>query len=523
MRKEIFLVTAGAVLFNIIFWEEKLGLNAMLFDLFIIAAIFHLYPESRSRSVVLSLLILHISSLFTLLLHNSGISKSAFCITLVLLASFAEYIHRSPWYAGGSFLLNLGLLPASVAENWRSSEFRNNNRKSFQKLLRFSVFPLLLLLVFFLIYQLSNSVFAQLVNDFSLQVERFFTNIFSWFSIGRLLFLAAGFYLVGAMLLKTRVNYFSTRDASSTDNLERKKILPQQKKKEAIYDILVGVLGRFGSGMMALKNVNTIGIISLLLLNLLLLVVNVIDIRYIWFDFDFSRNANIYKMVHEGTELLIVSIVLAMMLLIFLFKGNLNFYKRNKWLKFGAYAWIIQNIILVISVLLRDYYYIEFFGLAYKRIGVLFFLFAVLTGLTTVFIKIHFKKSNYFLFRVNAWACIVMLVISSSINWDPMIASYNFTHNDKVPVDLEFIFRLSDKALPVIDRNVTVLQQREKQQPANLNWRGECTNCYTEMLKKRKQEFLEKQQQYTWLSWNYADHSVKQYLTGKTGTQLSRK
>ena len=523
MRKEIFLVTAGAVFFNIIFWEEKLGLNAMLFDLFIIGAIFHLYPEAKSKAMVVSLLILHVGSLSMLLLHNSGISKAAFCITLVLLASFAEYIHRSPWYAGGSFLLNLGLLPASLAEKWRSSEFRNTNRKPFQKMLRFSVFPLLLLVVFFLIYQLSNSVFAALVNDLGLQFERFFANFFSWFSLGRLVFLAAGFYLVGAILIKTRVNYFSAKDASSTNNLERKKMPATKTKHEAVYDILAGVLGRFGRGIMALKNVNTIGIVSLLLLNLQLLVVNVIDIRYIWFDFNFSRDANIYKMVHEGTELLIISIVLAMMLLIFLFQGNLNFYKRNKWLKFGAYAWIFQNIILVISVLLRDYYYIEFFGLAYKRIGVLFFLFAVLTGLTTVFIKIYFKKSNYFLFRVNAWACIFMLVISSSVNWDPVIAAYNFNHNDKVPVDLEFIFRLSDKALPVIDRNAAVLQQREKQHAKKLDWRGECTNCYTEMLKTRQEEFLQKQQQYSWLSWNYADHSVEKYLTGKTASQLSRK
>ena len=121
MRKEIFLVTAGALLFNIIFWEEKLGLNAMFFDLFIIGAIFHLYPQSRSKAVVVSLLILHLTSLSMLLWHNSALSKTAFSITLVLLASFAEYIHRSPWYAGGSFLLNLSLLPASMAEQWKSA------------------------------------------------------------------------------------------------------------------------------------------------------------------------------------------------------------------------------------------------------------------------------------------------------------------------------------------------------------------------------------------------------------------
>ena len=52
MRKEIFLVTAGAVLFNIIFWEEKLGLNAMLFDLFIIGAISKIELERRMHKLL---------------------------------------------------------------------------------------------------------------------------------------------------------------------------------------------------------------------------------------------------------------------------------------------------------------------------------------------------------------------------------------------------------------------------------------------------------------------------------------
>jgi hypothetical protein len=523
MRKEIFVVTAGALLFNIVFWQEKLGVNAVLFDVFISAAIFYLYPESKRRSIATLLFISQLACLCMLLVHNSDLSKVTFCITLMLFASFAEYVHRSPWYAGGSFLLNLGLLPASIVHHWKAPAIKTSKGKVLIRIIRFSIIPVFLCIIFFVIYQFSNSVFAAMANDFALQAERFFTNFFSWFSLGRLFFLAVGFYLVGAILLKTRVNYFSEKDALSNDELDRKRKPINERRKELIYDIVVGILGKSGSGIMALKNVNTIGILSLFLLNLLLLIVNIIDIRFIWFDFDFSRDANIYKMVHEGTELLIVSIVLAMMLLIVLFKGNLNFYKRNKWLKFGAYAWILQNIVLVISVFLRDYYYIEFFGLAYKRIGVLFFLFAVLTGLTTVFIKIHFRKSNYFLFRVNAWACIVMLVVASAVNWDPMIAKYNFDHNDKVPVDLKFIFTLSDKALPVIDKHVALLRERENAQVEHEYRRGECITCYMERLNERKRRFMEKQQQYSWLSWNYADHAVKQYLSDNDSNKISGK
>jgi hypothetical protein len=229
-------------------------------------------------------------------------------------------------------------------------------------------------------------------------------------------------------------------------------------------------------------------------------------------------------MVHDGTELLIISIVLAMLILIVLFKGNLNFYKKNKWLKVGAYAWILQNVVLVISVFLRDYYYIVFFGLAYKRIGVLFFLIAVLTGLATVFIKIRYGKTNYFLFRVNAWAGIFMLVAATVINWDQMIASYNFSNNAKVPVDLDFAFSLSDQALPTIDKYRDILierQNRIKNEPVT-GGDTVCTTCYVEKLNERRDNFLKSEQSYSWLSWNYADAQVKRYFGKKPSNKVSK-
>ena len=51
-----------------------------------------------------------------------------------------------------------------------------------------------------------------------------------------------------------------------------------------------------------------------------------------------------------------------MLVLLFFFRGNLNFYKKNKWLRYGAYAWIFQNMVLVVSVLLRAKYYFVYYG-----------------------------------------------------------------------------------------------------------------------------------------------------------------
>ena len=42
---KIVLLFAGTILFNIIFWQEKIAINALLFDVFILSSVFYLYPE----------------------------------------------------------------------------------------------------------------------------------------------------------------------------------------------------------------------------------------------------------------------------------------------------------------------------------------------------------------------------------------------------------------------------------------------------------------------------------------------
>ena len=275
-------------------------------------------------------------------------------------------------------------------------------------------------------------------------------------------------------------------------------------------------MGKLASGVMALRNENKTGIISLFLLNVLLLLVNYLDVAYVWFGFTYNNQINLAAYVHEGTGLLIFSIVLAMAILLFFFRGNLNFYKKNNWLRFGAYAWLLQNMVLVVSVLLRDYYYILHMGLAYKRIGVLVFLLLVLFGLLTVFIKIKQIKTTYFLLRVNAWFVIIIMVVASCLHWDETIASYNLARKNTIPLDIKFLLSLSDKTLPLIEANKDVLDKNIVT-PIAVDVLDTVLPALTqkEVFEKRKVEFIKTQAGYNWLSWNYADQYVIKLLSPK--------
>ncbi|NII24976.1 DUF4173 domain-containing protein [Pseudoflavitalea sp. X16] len=525
MNKKIsqgILVIAGGILFSLVFWQEKLGINTVLFDAFILAALFYLYANARQNAVVRWLVIGHLTCLVMIVLHNTLLSKIAFSITLLLIAGFAEYTHRSAWFAGGSVLLNIIFCVASFADQFKRKPGTKRKRTGLSKFIRFAIFPVLLLALFFIIYLSANSVFQAMAARFELYIGRFFFSFFNVFSPQRLLFLFFGVYVTGSLLMRSRVNYFTHKESACQDELQRSRISWKQRIQMPGWQFTETIMGRLARGMMALKNENTTGIISLLLLNTLLLAINIIDVSYLWINFDYMGDVFLYKMVHEGTELLIVSIVLAMLVVLFFFKGNLNFYRRNKWLKYGAYAWIWQNCILVISVLLRDYYYIARYGLAYKRIGVLFFLLMVLIGLTTVFIKIWQRRTSYFLFRVNAWAGVILLVLASTIHWDEFIAGYNLQRKDRVPLDAEFLLTLSDKTLPLLEANLEAFKKRQAEIPKELSdsrsgsdsWSRDntCDTCFVEQIRARKDRFLQQQSHRTWLSWNYADAYTAQYF-----------
>jgi hypothetical protein len=449
--------------------------------------------------------------------HNTGLSKIAFTITLLLLAGFAEYSHRSAWFAGGSVILNILMVAASFIEPIRLSKRKTIRGKGIGRIIRFAILPVILLIVFFCIYRVANNVFSEIAGQIELQLGIFFAHFFDFFSWQRLLFLLLGLLITGSILLKSKLDYFSTREARMRDGMLRYKRTLGKKRENSSFLFAEMILGKMASGMMALKNEYTTGIISLILLNVLLLGVNIIDVNFLWLNFQYKVGEPVFKMVHEGTEMLIISIVLAMAVLLFFFKGNLNFYKRNKWLKYGAYAWIIQNAMLVCSVLLRDYYYILKHGLAYKRIGVLFFLLMVLVGLITVFLKIWARKTNYFLFRVNAWAGIVILVLATTIHWDELIAGYNLKRKDTVELDVQFLLSLSDKTLPLLDTNIVALQNRANRLVPTVEGMDSTVydNWCIEQLRMREAGFLKKQQQYSWLSWNYADDWTKRYFTKK--------
>ncbi|MEO5681919.1 MAG: DUF4173 domain-containing protein [Chitinophagaceae bacterium] len=514
-KVSILIITAGAFLFNSIFWNEQMAVNAVLFDAFIISSLFFLYDMAWKNKMLRYMLLAHLVCLLVLIMYNSVLGKISFSITLLLLFAFAAYAHRSIWFAGGSMMVGFTHFIGSFSRLLSHSKKDKQPERPVARFIRFAIFPVIIGICFFIIYSAANSVFAGIAGNIGIKLEQFFNGFFALFSFGRLFFLLAGFYLTGSLLLRPGYTRFEKIDAAATDDMRRIRKKRMDIHKSVLYDLTVGVMGKLAKGILALRNEYKTGLISLVLLNGMLLIINIIDINYLWIHFTYTPAIDLFTMIHEGTELLIFSIVMAMLVLLIFFRGNLNFYKKNKWLRIGAYVWLIQNAVLVISVLLRDYYYIREFGLAYKRIGVLFFLLLVIAGLVTVFLKVHYAKTTYFLLRINACCVVFLLVAGSMVQWDVFITEYNIAHRKSAPLNLPYLLTLSDKVLPVLDANLPILKEREKELNAQKIFLGRCSNCIEEVISDRSKWYMQQQDKYTWLSWNYTDAAEKKYFLKK--------
>jgi hypothetical protein len=268
---------------------------------------------------------------------------------------------------------------------------------------------------------------------------------------------------------------------------------------------------RFKTNALALKQ--RAGIFLLLTLNFLLLILNIIDIKWVWFNFEWEGQY-LKQFVHEGTYLLILSIIISIVIVLYFFRGNLNFYKKNKFLKIISFIWLGQNAILCVSVAIRNFWYIQYFALAYKRIGIILFLILTIYGLYSVTIKVQKQKSIFYLVKTNSFALLIVLTLSSLFNWDTYIAKYNFKHSNSAFLHLNYLSTLSDKALPYLNKSQKELTKIEGIQKGNFHFERNYMTAdeYHKTINHRKNFFLQKWKQKDFFSWNYPEYLAAKKL-----------
>ncbi|WP_107038191.1 DUF4153 domain-containing protein [Brumimicrobium mesophilum] len=492
-KRDILSVLLFSILCTILFHKQDLGLNLIIAETIILSWLIYTkqfkFKGYYSIAVGIGLIITLLSTLFT---HSLFSYILHFIVLFIFIGLLIYPQTKSLYFSFGQAFTNLFTSHGELYNKLTSSKLKGRSLKSYIKKIGIFIVPVLIIIFFIIIYRNSNPVFDTLIDEISRFLGKKLDFIFE----------NLDFYLISSFIGYVLISTFILI-RTSNENL---KIMDKNSNEELVRKRKINL--RFFK-FNALTNEYKSGVFLLITLNLMLLILNIIDIKWVWFGFEWEGQF-LRQFVHEGTYLLILSILISIILVLYYFRRNINFLKNNRLLKYLSYIWLIQNAILTFSVGMRNFWYISYFSLAYKRIGVIIFLILTIYGLYTVYVKVKNRKSAFYLFKSNFNSFLLVLVLSSLFNWDSVIAKYNFRNADTSFLHLNYMVTLSDKALPYLDKSILELEKINKVQNQKFRFEQEymTPERYSSIIDNRKENFIKKWENKSTLSWNYPEYKA---------------
>lgn len=239
---------------------------------------------------------------------------------------------------------------------------------------------------------------------------------------------------------------------------------------------------------------------SLIIFNILFAVQTVLDIVYLWGGVALPDGMSYATYAHRGAYPLIATALLAAGFVI-VAMGPKSDTERSPLVRTLVYLWTGQNVLLVISSILRLDLYVAIYSLTYLRIAAFLWMVLVATGLVLIATRIAFRQTNGWLIRMNLASLSVLLYFCCFVNFPKIIADYNVTHSSEKPgdgaaLDTAYLLDLGPQAIPALDRYLA----RQKDVPVYL------------VRKREALAYAHGARQQNWRAWNYYDRELTDYL-----------
>ncbi len=398
MKNGIFIFISS-IIYTYLLYNQGIGVNILLLNLVLIPTLF--LSNKNYLKNKLSLLFAAgalISSVFSFVNgHSITIWANIFSLSFLSISINLKQqtIITSLVHVVFSYITSI----AQIVKRFKVKYFSENQKNGLlRKRIVIYLSSILVFTLFVILYQASNITFSIFLSQFSLT-----------FINARVLF----FYSIGFILIYA---FYRPRILAVLAIYEKFLPLTVTQNNYQNYSFI-------GNSVTEETEFKT-GVVMLSLLNGLLLLVNVLDLQFMFGGELLPANISYSQYVHQGIFSLILSIIIAIGIILWYFRGTQNF-AQQKTLKVLAYVWIVQNLIMLLSAAYKNNLYINEFSLTYKRFGVYVFLIATAAGLLFTLIKLLTKRSNFYLVKANSLAWYVILVMAVPIGWDKMIAEFN--------------------------------------------------------------------------------------------------
>lgn len=399
----------GALLFSTLFHKQGIGLNLSIFSILSIILLIIYNTSAFKQKSTLAYCILYLVTALSVFIYNNSLSIIANMIAFFTLVGYVSEQNTSIYvnWLNGLYSIIAGFFH----RNFNISEEKVVQKKQIDYLHLFKIIgiPLVVVIIFISLYKNGNPMFNDLIKGIDLS----FIN-FQWILVA-----VCGYYLLNNISNPVIVDSATTIDKKIGNTLN--------KEGETTTD--------------SLKKEHQFGLILISSLNALIILFLITDITYLMTSTDLKASS-FSNQVHSGINALIASIVIAIIIILYFFRGQLNFYNKNKSLKLVTYLWISLNALLIVNIVIKDLQYIYYFGLTYKRIGVLIYLLLTIIGLATTSIKVKNIKNFWYLLRINTLTAFSILVVSCAINWDSYITIYNLSYAKSM--DFKYLVELSN-------------------------------------------------------------------------------
>lgn len=414
-----------------LFMNEAIGLNFIVFQFISLVLVLILDRKLWQNSLLIPLTV-WVLAVFSALVWGGFFSWFAVLVVFVYLISAISGASFSSVYY--YLLLPFMSLPekGSYLKLACSQDSKPKSRKfGFE----FYIIPVVILIVFYIMYANALSGFEYVNNEIGESIELFFEqfNVFNFV-----------FYLIFGAVVSLLLLFPVSETFKNLMNFDRSFLMFLKRKKEIFktnppMGLRMQLLSEFKVSKMILISVSILLTVALLS-----------EMGVVLSHTEIYSAAELSRFVHSSTHILLVSIVLTMILLHIFFANKLNFYSKNEVYFYAAYYLIFLNVLLVMLLLYRNSMYVYSCGLSYKRVSVFVFIVCVVYSLVTVFYKLLRKQSLYGWFKNLTWGLALFLVLVFIMPWNQIIVRYNLNFVSPEQQDIEYLKSLGIETYPYL-------------------------------------------------------------------------
>jgi hypothetical protein len=248
---------------------------------------------------------------------------------------------------------------------------------------------------------------------------------------------------------------------------------------------------------------------SLVLFNLLFAVQTMLDLIYLWGGVALPDGMTYATYAHRGAyPLMLTALLAAGFVLVAIAPGGHA--ERKPAIRVLVFAWIAQNVLLVVSSMLRLDLYVATYSLTYWRVAALIWMVLVAAGLVLIVARIALNRPNRWLVLANLSTLALALYACAFINFPWAISTYNVAHSREVSgmgasVDFRYLVSLGPQALPAIDRFLRLRTRNYVQDSSGPEI--SCMSKQRDGLVQRQASELD-----SWRAWNFRGWRLQRYL-----------